>query len=124
MEKTYKLFISQPMNGLTSKEILEERERIRKDVESRFSGNIELIDSFFGEAFAKNADNAANPPVYYLGASIQKLANADIAWFGKGWDTARGCKIEHHVALAYNIPNIITENSDYADDTGNEIGDN
>ena len=33
----------------------------------------------------------------------REKAIADIAYFAKGWDSARGCKIEHNCAVAYNI---------------------
>lgn len=112
MEPIYQLFISQPMNGLSDEEILAERERIRQAAENRFDGKVELIDSFFGEEFEKNAAQASRPPIYYLGESIKKLSGADIVWFGKGWDEARGCKIEHSVAEAYEIPNIFEEYKD------------
>ena len=74
-----KLFISQPMRGLTDEEIGEP---------------IELIDSFF-----EDFKPIGNIPVAYLGKSISLLATADVAYFGEGWKDARGCKIEHEVAV-------------------------
>ena len=44
-----------------------------------------------------------NIPVAYLGKSIGLLATADVAYFGEGWKDARGCKIEHEVAVQYGI---------------------
>lgn len=32
------------------------------------------------------------------------LAGADIAYFAKGWQDARGCKIENTCAIEYGIP--------------------
>lgn len=96
-----RLFISQPMKGLTDKEILETRESIRKRAEEKIGEPIELIDSFF-----EDFKPVGNIPVVYLGKSISLLATADIAYFGKGWDEARGCKIEHEVAVQYEIDRI------------------
>lgn len=42
-------------------------------------------------------------PLWFLGKSLELLSTADIAYFAKGWDSARGCKIEHDCAVAYNI---------------------
>lgn len=42
-----KLFISQPMNGKTNTEILEEREKAIKSAERNLEEKVEVIDSFF-----------------------------------------------------------------------------
>ena len=34
------------------------------------------------------------------------LSGADIAYFAKDWQKARGCKIEHERAVEYGIPRI------------------
>lgn len=41
-----------------------------------------------------------------LGKSLEALAGADIIYFCPGWDTARGCKIEHQCAVEYGIERI------------------
>lgn len=56
MQPELLLFISQPMNGFTDEEILAERERIREKVSELYPHHyINLIDSFFGDDFQKNA---------------------------------------------------------------------
>jgi len=40
---------------------------------------------------------------WYLGKSIQMLAQSDAAYFMEGWNKARGCCIEHTVAEQYGI---------------------
>ena len=99
-EKMKKLFISQPMKGFTDEEILKERERIRKTAEDRIGEQIELIDSFVSEY---PGEINKQIPVWYLGKSIQFLSEADIAYFGGDWKNARGCKIEHEIAVQYGI---------------------
>ena len=37
----------------------------------------------------------------YLAKSIELLDQADMVYFAKGWESARGCKIEHLVAHEY-----------------------
>ena len=100
-----KLFISQPMRGLTDEEILKAREEIRARAEHAIGEPVELIDSFI-----KDYPGEINKsiPVWYLGKSIQLLAQADIVYFGGDWENARGCKIEHEIAKEYGI-NIIED---------------
>lgn len=100
-----KLFISQPMRGLTDKQILEKRAQILGKVKNIIPGDIELIDSFIEDY---PGETEKHIPVWYLGESLKFLSQADIVFFGEGWKDARGCKIEHEVAVAYDL-NIIEE---------------
>ena len=93
-----KLFISQPMRGKTDEEILKTREEIRIKAEKIIGEPVEVIQSFF-----ENFKPIGNIPVAYLGKSISLLATADVAYFGGDWRNARGCKIEHEVAVQYGI---------------------
>ena len=102
-----KLFISQPMRGKTDEEILAEREKAIKFFKAIFEGEeIEVIDSFFQEA-----PHDANP-LWYLAKSLELLSTADIAYFLKGWEEARGCKIEHQCAVEYGIDTIEQEENE------------
>lgn len=92
-----KLFISQPMRGKSDEEILKEREKAIKSAEVQVGESVEVIDSFF------QAAPADAKPLWFLGKSLELLANADVAYFAKGWDEARGCKIEHACAVEYGI---------------------
>lgn len=91
-----KLFISQPMNGLSNKAIETRRNEIIEAVKEDY-GDIEVIDSFF-----KDAPHDAKP-LWFLGESLKKLSEADIVFFEDGWENARGCKIEHECASAYGL---------------------
>lgn len=96
-----KLFISQPMRGKTDEEILAEREKAIQSVKTILQDQeIEVIDSFFQEA-----PHDANP-LWYLAKSIELLSTADVAYFVKGWEDARGCKIEYQCAVEYGITTI------------------
>lgn len=95
-----KLFISQPMNGKTDEEILAVREKAIDSVKRNFiTGDepIEIIDSFF-----QGVPHDAKP-LWYLGKSLELLSTADVAYFVKGWENARGCRIENQCALEYGI---------------------
>ena len=95
-----KLFISQPMRGLTDEEILKAREEIKNRAEETIGEPLELINSFI-EDYPR--ENNKSIPVWYLGKSIQFLSQADIAYFGGDWRNARECKIEYEIASAYGI---------------------
>ncbi len=92
-----KLFISQPMNGKTNEEILAVREKAIQSAERNIGEPVEVIDSFFKDA----PHNAA--PLWFLGKSLELLATADVAYFAKGWEQARGCRIENQCAIEYGI---------------------
>lgn len=101
-----KIFISQPINGKTTEEIENERNYIISVLTSRFAkGNkrIEIIDSFF-----KDTPHDAKP-LWYLGESIKLMSEADVVFFCNGWQTARGCQIEHDCALEYGIDTMYEE---------------
>ena len=99
-----KLFISQPMRGLTDEEILKAREEIKNRAEKTIGEPLELINSFFEEY---PGEIIKSIPVWYLGKSIQLLSQADIVYFGDDWRNARGCIIEYEIANAYGIKVII-----------------
>ena len=95
-----KLFISQPMRGKTEEEILAVREKAIKSAEKQVGEPVEVIDSFFQSV------PVGVKPLWYTGESLKLLAEADVAYFAKGWDEARGCKIEHTCAVEYGIDRI------------------
>ena len=37
------------------------------------------------------------------GRAILKLSDADLVVFAKGWETARGCKVEYLIASEYGL---------------------
>lgn len=98
-----RLFISQPMTGKTDAEILSEREVAIKSAEKELGEKVEAINSFF-----QNVPVGVKP-LWFLGKSIGLLSAADVAYFAKGWESARGCRIEHKCAAEYGIT-IIEDN--------------
>ena len=92
-----KLFISQPMKGKSDEEILRERKRAIQCAERQLNEPVEVIDSFFQSA------PADAKPLWFLGKSLELLSTADIAYFAKGWEDARGCRIEYQCAIEYGI---------------------
>lgn len=96
-----KIMISQPTKGKTNKQIKEERKVLVSELENE---GYEVLDTVCDTA-PKNVDEA----VWYLSKSIEYLAQADVVFFMKGWQYARGCKIEHEVAVEYG-KKVIYEN--------------
>lgn len=95
-----KLFISQPMRGKTDEEILVVRKQAIESAEKLVGEPVEVIDSFFQDA------PAGAKPLWFLGKSLELLADADVVYFAPGWEEARGCKIEHTCAVEYSIDRI------------------
>lgn len=91
-----RVMISQPMRGKTEEQIREERKAITEKFNNM---HIEVIDTIFIE----EAPESNNAGVYYLGRSIQEMAEADALFMCDGWREARGCKIEYEVAKSYGI---------------------
>ena len=87
-----KVFISQPMKGLTDEQILTVREKAIQQ--------IEIIDSFIQDAPIEAK------PLWYLGKSLELLSTADLCLFIGDWQNARGCRIEHMCCGQYGIQTI------------------
>lgn len=106
-----KVFISQPMNGKTQEEIQKERREAIKTLQ-KIGGygvdDIQIIDSIVAEE-APQDDNIA---LWYLSKSIEFLAQADIALFARGWEQARGCKIEYLCAKEYGLEYVLLSGED------------
>jgi hypothetical protein len=105
-----KIMISQPINGLTEEQILETKNRFLNFAKKE---NMEVVNTYFkDEWFAKielNHVGVIQVPVYYLAKALEKMAHCDCVYFVKGWENARGCKIEHEVALQYALDIIYEE---------------
>lgn len=106
------IFVSMPMNGLSAEEIKENTKKYKRKAIAAARKYLEkhdvakmptfhVADSYFGDpvpGFIKSQG------LYCLGWSFQVLSGCDLAYFVPGWETARGCKMEHDAALAYGIP--------------------
>ena len=100
-----KIFISQPMRGLTDDEIKSHRQNAIEFLQRKYPG-CEIIDSFFeGESTPDN-------PLELLGKSIQMLNDVNAIYMLKGWQNARGCVTEHDVAHRYGIKVIYEDHED------------
>ena len=93
-----KLFISQPMGGLSDEQIKQVRMDAINKAKALLGEDVEPLETFF-DSFGPDAK-----PLDYLARSLEYLARADVAVFVPGWQNARGCRIEHQCAVDYGIP--------------------
>ena len=96
-----KVFISQPMSGLTDEQILAVRNNAIKTLEA---DGYEVIDSFITDEI-----DVRVPGLAYLARSLSLMASADAVYFVKGFEKARGCRIEEACAKEYGITRMYEE---------------
>ena len=101
--------ISQPTRGKSDTEI----EAVRnKAIDVLREMGYNVLDTWFKDDWAERTAAASkNPPAVFLGRSILKLGECDAVYFCKGWEEARGCRIERIVAKEYGLE-IIDEDND------------
>ena len=96
-----KVFIIQPMGGRSEDEVLRERAEIISELTKR---GYDTVESYFSDGAPIGC---VHESIYYLGKSIERLCWADYIYLVPGWERGRGCVIEHAVAEAYHIPEVI-----------------
>lgn len=96
------IFISQPMSGLSEREIMAERDRIEEVLRKLFPNDeLTFLSGYTSESAHFKDENQER--IYRLGCSIAIMAEADYIFFPAGYGEARGCNVERHVADRYNI---------------------
>jgi hypothetical protein len=99
-----KAMLSQPMAGLTDGEIVATREKAIKVIEEK---GYEIINTLFTDEWY-NKDKMVERgvvqiPLCFMAKGIENMSLCHAVYFCKGWEIARGCKIEHQVAEAYGL---------------------
>ena len=93
---TVKAMISQPMAGKTDQQIVETRERAIAILKER---GYEVINTLFtDEWYSKESmekRGVVQIPLCFLAKSLENMSLCHVAFFCKGWQDARGCRIEH-----------------------------
>lgn len=99
-----KAMLSQPMAGKTKEEIIATRERAIAALKKR---GYEIINTLFTDEWYSQESmkerGVENRPLCFLAKSLENMSLCHAAYFCKGWETTRGCKIEHEVAKAYGM---------------------
>ena len=105
-----KAMLSQHMAGKTNEEIVATREKAIAVLESKGYSIVNTL--FTDEWYSKDqmeARGVVQIPLCFLAKSLENMSLCHAAYFCKGWENARGCKIEHDAAVAYGLEIIYEE---------------
>lgn len=96
--------ISQPMAGKTDEEIAEARDKAHAKLREM---GYEFVNTLFTDEWysdeAMEERGVVQVPLCYLAKSLENMSLCHAAYFCKGWENARGCRIEHDAAVAYGL---------------------
>lgn len=99
-----KAMLSQPMAGKTDEEIIATRE---KAVAALKAKGYEIVNTLFTDEWYSNKSmeerGVVQIPLCFLANSLENMSLCHAAYFCKGWEKARGCRIEHDAAVAYGL---------------------
>jgi len=99
-----KAMLSQPMAGKTEEEIRTARDKAIKALEAQ---GYEIINTLFTDEWYSNEKmverGVVQIPLCFLAKSLENMSLCHTAYFCKGWEATRGCKIEHDAAKAYGL---------------------
>ena len=105
-----KAMLSQPMAGKTDEEIIATRDKAIKALEAR---GYEIVNTLFIDEWY-NRENmekrgVVQIPLCFLAKSLENMSLCHAVYFCKGWERARGCRLEHDAAVAYGLTVIYEE---------------
>lgn len=128
------VFISQPMHGLSDKEIKARRRKIVSKIKKSYKhlkkcldrANVEYDDRWLRSHFQDVRVTVVNPihrkdapenagRLWYLGQAISDLEKADLVIFAKGYSLAKGCRVEWETVRTYEIPYFYEEELEHCD---------
>ena len=99
-----KAMLSQPMTNKTEEEIIETRNRAISKLESM---GYEVVNTLFTDEWYSHENmvkrGVVQIPLCFLAKSLENMSLCHAVYFCKGWQDARGCRIEHDAALAYGL---------------------
>ena len=96
-----KIFISQPMKDRTFDEIEIERNVMIHVIGCVYPDEeIEVIDSLVSDEDVPEGETVG--ALWFLGESIKAMDKADLVVMAVNWQHARGCQIEHEIAVDYD----------------------
>lgn len=99
-----KAMLSQPMAGKTEEEIVATREKAISALKAR---GFEIVNTLFTDEWyskeSMTARGVVQIPLCFLAKSLENMSLCHAAYFCKGWEKARGCRIEHEAAKAYGL---------------------
>lgn len=110
MESNKKAMLSQPMAGKTQDEIVATREKAIAALEEK---GYEIVNTLFtDEWYSKDSmteRGVVQIPLCFMAKGLENMSLCHAVYFCKGWENARGCRIEHEAAKAYGLEVIYEE---------------
>lgn len=106
-----KAMLSQPMGGKSDEEIAATREKAIAVLEARGYTVINTLftDEWWCSKESMEKRGVAQRSLCFLAKSLENMSLCHAAYFCKGWENARGCRIEHEAAKAYGLDIIYEE---------------
>lgn len=106
----HKAMLSQPMGGKTQEEIVETRERAIRALQDRGCKVVNTLftDGWYSKEYME-ARGVVQIPLCFLAKSLENMSLCHAAYFCRGWEQARGCRIEHEAAKSYGLEIIYEE---------------
>ena len=99
-----KAMLSQPMAGKSDEEIINTRNRAIAALTER---GYEIVNTLFTDEWYSQKSmkerGVENIPLCFLAKSLENMSLCHAAYFCKGWENARWCRIEHEAAKAYGM---------------------
>lgn len=105
-----KAMLSQPMAGKTDEEIIVTRDKAIAVLAER---GYQVVNTLFTDEWYSTEKmqerGVVQIPLCFLAKSLESMSLCHAAYFCKGWENARGCRIEHDAAVAYGLEIIYEE---------------
>ena len=99
-----KAMLPQPMGGKTEDEIVATREKAISALEEK---GYKVVNTLFTDEWYSKEKmeerGVVQIPLCFLAKSLENMSLCHTAYFCKGWEQARGCRIEHEAAKAYGL---------------------
>lgn len=99
-----KAMLSQPMGGKSEEEIIATRNRAISFLQEK---GYEVVNTLFTDEWYSNnameSRGVVQIPLCFLAKSLENMSLCHVVFFCKGWENARGCRIEHDAAKAYGL---------------------
>ena len=105
-----KAMLSQPMAGKTEEEIIATRSKAVRTLKEK---GYEIVNTLFTDEWYSEESmqerGVVNRPLCFMAKSLESMSLCHAVYFCRGWEQARGCRIEHEAAKAYGLEIIYEE---------------
>ncbi len=95
-----KAMIVQPMKGKSAQEIETTRQRAKTALGA---AGYKVKNTYFKQQWEGSNDAKLNLPLQFLSRALSVMSECQAVYLCKGWQDARGCRIEAEAARAYGL---------------------